>query len=211
LQRRLRHHIKIGRYVQDIRYIAGADVSVARFAPTVYAGVVVLDYVTLEVVERKGVVSHTDFPYIPGLLSFREAPALLQAFSQLDITPDVLVFDGQGIAHPRGLGIASHMGLLLDAPSIGCAKSRLTGRYQDPPPERGARTPLYGTDNTPLGAVLRTKERTKPVFVSVGHKMELTQALAVLLHCARGYRIPEPTRLADQYVGAMRRTHVTHG
>jgi deoxyribonuclease V len=207
IQQGLRRQIKIGRYVQDIRYIAGADVSVARFASTVYAGVVVLDYATLEVVERRGVVSSTDFPYIPGLLSFREAPALLQAFAQLQTTPDVLVFDGQGIAHPRGLGIASHMGLLLDAPSIGCAKSRLTGRYQEPPPEPGAHTPLYGARGTPLGAVLRTKARTKPIFVSVGHKLELAQALDILLHCCRGYRLPEPTRLADQYVGAMRRAH----
>jgi deoxyribonuclease V len=207
IQQGLRHQIQIGRYVRHIRYIAGADVSVARFAPTVYAGVVVLDYVTLAVVERRSVVSSTGFPYIPGLLSFREAPALLQAFAQLQTTPDVLVFDGQGIAHPRGLGIASHMGLLLDAPSIGCAKSRLTGRYQEPPPEPGTHTPLYGAQGTPLGAVLRTRARTKPVFVSVGHKMELAQALSILLHCCHGYRLPEPTRLADQYVGAMRRAH----
>jgi deoxyribonuclease V len=167
--------------------------------------VVVLDYATLAVVERRSVVSSTDFPYIPGLLSFREAPALLQAFAQLETTPDVLVFDGQGIAHPRGLGIASHMGLLLDTPSIGCAKSRLTGRYQEPPPEQGAHTPLYGPRDTPLGAVLRTKAYTRPVFVSVGHQIALAQALDILLHCCCGYRIPEPTRLADQYVGAMRR------
>jgi deoxyribonuclease V len=205
IQQGLRRRIKIGRYIRDIRYIAGADVSVARFAPTVYAGVVVLDYATLAVVERRGVVGSTDFPYIPGLLSFREAPALLQAFAQLQTTPDVLVFDGQGIAHPRGLGIASHMGLLLEAPSIGCAKSRLIGRYQEPPLEQGGHTPLYGARGTPLGAVLRTKARTKPIFVSVGHKMELAQALDILLHCCCGYRIPEPTRLADQYVGAMRR------
>ena len=126
IQQRLRRHIQVGTYVRDIRYIAGADISVAHTTPTVYAGVVVLDYTTLTVVERKGLVSTTDFPYIPGLLSFREAPALLQVFAQLDITPDVVVFDGQGIAHPRGLGIASHMGLLLDVPAIGCAKSRLT-------------------------------------------------------------------------------------
>jgi deoxyribonuclease V len=207
IQQGLRRQIKIGRYVRDIRYIAGADVSVARFAPTVYAGVVVLDYATLAVVERRGVISSTDFPYIPGLLSYREAPALLQAFAQLQTIPEVLVFDGQGIAHPRGLGIASHMGLLLDTASIGCAKSRLTGRYKGPPPEQGAHTPLYGTRGTSLGAVLRTKAHTKPVFVSVGHKMELTQALDILLHCCCGYRIPEPTRLADQYVGAMRRAH----
>jgi deoxyribonuclease V len=207
IQQRLRHHVKVGVYVHDIRYIAGADISVARFAPTVYAGVVVLDYANLEVVECQGVIAQTDFPYIPGLLSFREAPALLQAFAQVQTVPDVIVCDGQGIAHPRGLGIASHLGLLLDVPTIGCAKSRLIGRYQEPAPRRGAHTPLYKADGTTVGAVLRTKDATKPVFVSVGHKMDLGQALAILLHCGRGYRIPEPTRLADQYVGAMRRAH----
>jgi len=205
IQQRLRHQIKIGRYVQHLRYIAGADVSAERFTPTVYAGVIVLDYTSLEIVERQGVVSSTTFPYMPGLLSFREAPALLQAFAQLETTPDVIVFDGQGLAHPRGLGIASHIGLLLDTPAIGCAKSRLFGQYEEPPTERGAYTPLYGIGGTQIGAVLRTKERTKPVFVSVGHKMELDQAITILLHCSRGYRIPEPTRLADHYVGAMRR------
>jgi deoxyribonuclease V len=207
IQQQLRSHLKIGRYVQDIRYIAGADISVSRFAPTVYAGVVVLDYATLEVVERQGVISSTNFPYVPGLLSFREAPALLQAFAQVETVPDVIVFDGQGIAHPRGFGIASHMGLLLDTSSIGCAKSRLIGDYQEPLPERGAQAPLYGAHGTPIGAVLRTKTRTRPVFISVGHKMALTQALDILLHCHAGYRIPEPTRLADQFVGAMRRAH----
>jgi deoxyribonuclease V len=206
IQHRLRRHIQVGTYVRDIRYIAGADMALAPATSTIYAGVVVLDYVTLAVVERKSIVSTTDFPYIPGLLSFREAPALLQVFAQLDTTPDVIVLDGQGIAHPRGLGIASHLGVLLDVPAIGCAKSRLTGRYEEPPPTRGAHTPLYGAHGQVLGAVLRTKDRTKPVFVSVGHKMELPQALDILLHCHRGYRIPEPTRLADQYVGAIRRT-----
>jgi deoxyribonuclease V len=210
IQHRLRHQVKIGSYVQQVRYIAGADVSTDRSAPTVYAGVVVLDYTSLDVVERQGVISRTEFPYIPGLLSFREAPALLQAIAQLELTPDVMVFDGQGIAHPRGLGIASHMGLLLDIPTIGCAKSRLIGQYQEPPPERGAYTPLYSTGGTQIGAVLRTKDRTKPVFVSVGHRMELHQAINILLHCDRGYRIPEPTRLADHYVGAMRRARAAN-
>lgn len=211
IQERLRHRIEIGRYTQDIRYIAGADVSVARQAPTVYAGVIVLDYQTLEVVERQGITSRTEFPYVPGLLSFREAPALLQAFRRLQTRPDVVVFDGQGIAHPRGLGIASHLGLLLDVPSIGCAKSRLFGSYAAPPPERGASTLLRGAQNHTIGAVLRTKTNTRPVFVSVGHKMELSQALTLLLHCDRGYRIPEPTRLADHYVGALRRQHASRG
>jgi deoxyribonuclease V len=205
IQQRLRRHIEVSTYVHEMRYIAGADIAVTPATSTIYAGVVVLDYVTLAVVERKSIVSTTGFPYIPGLLSFREAPALLQVFAQLDTTPDVVVLDGQGIAHPRGLGIASHMGLLLDVPAIGCAKSRLTGRYEEPLPSRGAHTPLYGSKGEVLGAVLRTKDHTKPVFVSVGHKMELSQALDILLHCHRGYRIPEPTRLADQYVGAIRR------
>jgi deoxyribonuclease V len=205
IQQHLRQEVKIGIYVKGIRYIAGADVSVARSAPTVYAGVVVLDYDSLEVVERQGVVTRTNFPYIPGLLSFREAPALLQVFAQLNCTPDVVVFDGQGLAHPRRFGIACHLGVLLDVPAIGCAKSRLIGRYQAPPPMRGSQTPLIADDDTTLGAVLRTKDATKPVFVSVGHKMTLPQAVDILLHCGRGYRIPEPTRLADQYVGAMRR------
>ena len=209
IQRRLRHQITTDYSVQQMRYIAGADIATDRLGPTVYAGVVVLDYASLAVVERKGVVSRAEFPYIPGLLSFREAPPLLQAVAQLDVTPDVMIFDGQGIAHPRGLGIASHMGLLLDIAAIGCAKSRLLGRYQEPPPERGAYTPLYGAGGTQIGAVLRTKDRTRPVFVSVGHKMTLCQAIAILLHCDRGYRIPEPTRLADQYVGAMRRAGTT--
>lgn len=207
IQQELRHQVNIGHYVEQIRYIAGADISTERFGPTVYAGVVVLEYASLDVVERQHVVSRADFPYIPGLLSFREAPALLQVLGQLTLVPDVMVFDGQGIAHPRGLGIASHMGLLLDIPTIGCAKSWLTGRYQEPPPERGAHSPLHGPGGQTIGAVLRTKNHTKPVFVSVGHKMELSQAMAILLHCDRGYRIPEPTRLADQYVGALRRQH----
>jgi deoxyribonuclease V len=205
IQQRLRHRLEIGCFVHNIRYIAGADVSTARFAPTVYAGVVILEYDTLCVVERQGVVSRTDFPYIPGLLSFREAPALLQAFARLHIMSDVIVFDGQGLAHPRRLGIACHMGLLLDTPSIGCAKSRLCGSYREPSPRRGARAPLHDADGTLSGAVLRTKDHTKPVFVSVGHKIDLEQALDILLHCHRGCCIPEPTRLADQYVGAMRR------
>lgn len=211
IQRRLRRQVQVGTYVHAIRYIAGADIAVSPTTSAVYAGVVVLDYTTLAVVERQGVVTTTDFPYIPGLLSFREAPALLQACAQLNMTPDVVVFDGQGIAHPRGLGIASHLGLLLDVPAIGCAKSRLTGRYEEPPPARGAHTPLYGVHGEIIGAVLRTKDRTRPVFVSVGHKVTLSQALEILLHCYGGYRIPEPTRLADQYVGALRRTHEQRG
>ncbi|GIX47130.1 MAG: endonuclease V [Candidatus Tectimicrobiota bacterium] len=207
LQRRLRHRVRIGRYVQDIRYVAGADVAAARTSPALYAGVVVLDYTSLAVVERRGVCCEATFPYIPGLLSFREAPALLQALAQLTCPPDILIVDGQGIAHPRGLGLASHLGVWLDAPTIGCAKSRLMGRYVEPADVAGATSPLYGPRGEVLGAVVRTKAHVKPVFVSVGHKVDLEQAVAVVLHCCRGYRLPEPTRLADHYVGALRRAH----
>src|SRR5262249_21216655 len=133
IQQRLRHAIQIGTYAQDIRYIAGADIALVPTTTTVYAGVVVLDYTTLAVVERRGIRTTTDFPYIPGLFSFREPPALLRFFPHLEITQEAVVFDGKAFAHPRGLGFASHRVLLLDAPAIGCAKSRLTGRYEEPP------------------------------------------------------------------------------
>lgn len=144
------------------------------------------------------------FPYIPGLLTFREAPAIIAALRNLKHSPDILLCDGQGIAHPRRLGIACHLGLLVDMPAIGCAKSRLIGHYQEPALEKGARTPLL-IGQEQVGSVVRTRENVKPVFVSIGHKIDLPTAEQIVLTCATRYRLPEPTRLADQLVAAAKR------
>ena len=143
------------------------------------------------------------FPYIPGLLSFREAPILLRAFRKLKNNPDIVLFDGQGIAHPRRFGLASHMGLVLDKPSIGCAKSRLVGEYSSVENTAGAYSKLiYG--NKVVGVVLRTKKNTKPIFVSPGHKINLSLAIRITLKTCCGYRIPEPTRQAHLLVNKLR-------
>jgi deoxyribonuclease V len=150
------------------------------------------------------------FPYIPGLLSFREAPVCLAAVEKLQTQPDVFIIDGQGIAHPRRLGLATHLGLFLDKPTIGCAKSRLTGTFQEPPLEKGAYSLLKdemrkkSTEPEVIGAVVRTRTNVKPVFVSVGHKCLLEDAIRVVLDCAVRYRLPEPTRLAHQAVSKIK-------
>jgi deoxyribonuclease V len=186
----------------DIRHVAGADNGYARrgASTTAYACVVVLTYPALELVETRSASCPVTFPYVPGLLSFREGPAVLAAFRQLDIIPDVVLFDAQGIAHPRRFGAASHLGLLLDLPSVGCAKSRLVGRYAEPGPDFGDQAPLYDGDEV-IGAVVRTRAGKAPLFVSQGHKVSLETAVALALACSRGKSImPEPTRLADKLV-----------
>src|SRR5262249_3199279 len=152
------------------------------------------------VIEAQYAVRETRFPYVPGLLSFREAPALIDAFARVQNQPDVVLFDGQGIAHPRGLGIASHLGLFLEVPTVGCAKSLLYGHYQDPGPKAGALSPLKSRTGDVVGQVVRTKDKVKPLFISAGHRIDLGSAVRVALEMCRGYRLPEPTRLAHQYV-----------
>ena len=189
--------------VSQIQTVAGADISFNKFSETIFAGIVVLKFPSLEIIETSGVVSKTQFPYIPGLLSFREIPALLEAWEKLKITPDVLVCDGQGIAHPRRLGIAAHAGLLMEQPTIGCAKSVLVGKFDEPEKERGHWTPMMH-QNEIIGAALRTKNKVQPVYVSRGHLMDLPSAIEVLLRCDTGYRIPEPTRRAHLFVNELR-------
>ncbi|MCK9230134.1 MAG: deoxyribonuclease V [Syntrophales bacterium] len=186
-----------------ISLVAGADVSYSRGDNVMYAAVVVLDFASMETVEESCRAVTVDFPYIPGLLSFREGPALLAAFGDLRTEPEVVLFDGQGIAHPRGLGLASHMGLLLDLPSIGCAKSRLCGEYDDVGCDRGDSSPLEHRGKR-VGAVLRTKNRVKPLYISPGHNISLESALEIVLSCCRGYRLPEPTRQAHLAVNRLR-------
>ena len=184
--------------------IAAADVSFDRFGVELYAAVVVVRGPAWDVVERVGVAAPAAFPYVPGLLSFREAPALIEAFRRVETVPDVVLCDGQGIAHPRRLGIASHLGLWLGLPTVGCAKSRLFGKYEEAGPRRGDRSPLLDRDEV-IGAVLRTRDRIKPLFVSPGHRCDLESAVALVLGTTGKYRLPAPTRLAHDYVNAVRR------
>lgn len=180
--------------LDTIKTIAGVD---ASYKDQGFAVIVVMTFPALEVIEQATASHESVFPYVPGLLSFREAPIVLDAFARLRVKPDLLMCDGQGIAHPRRLGLASHLGVYLDIPSIGCAKSRLTGSYEEPGPHMGDRSPLMARDET-IGMVVRTKPRTRPLFVSIGHKVDLSTAVDVVLACLRGYRLPEPTRQADK-------------
>jgi len=206
LQKQLRERVRIAPLEKKIETVAGADISFNKFEPTVYAGLVVLRLPTLEVVEEVGVVSETHFPYVPGLLSFRETPSVLEAWAKLKSEPDAVMFDGQGIAHPRRVGIASHVGLLLERPTFGCAKSVLVGKYEEPAAARGSWTPLVDPKNgETVGAALRTKDKVQPIFVSPGHLIDLEGAIKLTLACDGGYRQPEPTRRAHLLVNALRR------
>jgi deoxyribonuclease V len=180
-----------------IRTIAGID---ASYRDKAYAAVVVLSLPDLAVVDQVVAERETSFPYIPGLLAFREAPAVLNAMEKLAICPDLLMFDGQGVAHPRRVGIAAHLGVYLGIPSIGCAKSRLTGSYHEPGAGAGAASPLMA-GHEQIGVVLRSKPRTNPLFISTGHLIDLPTATSFVLQTLRGYRLPEPTRLADRLAG----------
>jgi deoxyribonuclease V len=181
-----------------VRTIAGID---ASYRDKACAAVVVLSLPDLAVVEQVVAERETRFPYVPGLLAFREAPAVLDAMEKLTARPDLLMFDGQGVAHPRRLGIAAHLGVYLGMPSIGCAKSRLTGSYYEPGPAVGATSPLMA-GREQIGVVLRSKPRANPLFISTGHLIALPTATSFVLQTLRGYRLPEPTRLADRLAGA---------
>lgn len=188
----------------QIKTIAGADLAILTEQKRLVCGIIIFSYPELEEIEYVWEVVDENFPYIPGLLSFREGPAILETFKKIKNKPDIIMIDGQGIAHPRGFGIASHVGVLLDIPSIGVAKKRLYGKYSEPSDIQGSYKPLSSSSDT-IGAVLRTKNKVKPVFVSVGNKIDLKTAVKVTFNCSRGYRIPEPTRLADIYVSKLKR------
>ncbi|HEY9527522.1 MAG TPA: deoxyribonuclease V [Anaerolineales bacterium] len=179
--------------------LGGVDVSIK--GEFTRAAIVVLRYPELTPVEAAVEDAPLVFPYIPGLLAFREGPAVLAAWSMLKNKPDLLMFDGQGIAHPRGVGIASHMGLWLERPTIGVAKSRLYGRHAEVGPKRGDRADLLDKNGGVIGAVLRTREKTNPLYVSPGHLMDVTHAVEFVLACCTGYRLPEPTRWAHKVAG----------
>ena len=195
VQRRLASQVDTRPIEAEPRFVAGLDISGVAPDGLATAAAVVLTYPDLQTVERRVQRAEVPFPYVPGLLSFRETPVLAPLLESLTVRPEVLLVDGQGVAHPRRFGIACHLGLLFDVPAIGCAKSRLTGRFREPGRARGAHTDLKDGEEV-IGAALRTRDGTRPIFVSVGHKVDLASALSIALACAPKYRIPEPTRQA---------------
>lgn len=208
LQRRLAGRVQCGPALDDVDLVAGADISYSRSSKVIYAGVVVIRLGDLAVVERRGLVGEATFPYVPGLLSFREAPPLLELFAKLQTEPDAVMIDGQGYAHPRRFGVASHLGVWLNRPTVGCAKSLLVGEYRQPAARIGSRTTLRDRGEV-IGAVLRTKTGVRPLFISVGHKIDLPSAVRLVRRACRGYRLPEPTRQAHLFVNALRRGEAT--
>jgi deoxyribonuclease V len=203
VQQRLRSLVRIEPLTSEVRTIAGADVSFNKYSETIYTGIVVLSLPDLQIIESAGVRGIAKFPYVPGLLSFRETPSLLEAWDLLKIKPDVLMLDGQGIAHPRRFGIACHVGVLLDIPTLGCAKSILVGRYNELGLEAGSQTPLIDRGEQ-IGIVLRTKDKVAPVYVSAGHLIDLPSAVNLVRKSTWKYRQPEPTRQAHLLVNKMR-------
>lgn len=203
-QDRLRERVRLEPPARAPRSIAGADIALDRRSGRGFAAVVHLSLPDLNELERVCVSGPLTFPYVPGLLSFREGPLLVQALEQLTGPPDLLMFDGQGLAHPRRFGLACHVSVLLDLPGLGVAKSRLVGTHDEPGEERGAWTPLCHRGET-IGAVVRTRDRVKPVFVSAGHRIDLETAIRMTLACGDGLRVPKPTRLADRLAGEFKR------
>jgi len=189
-------------FTQEIKYIAGVDVAYNEEQQKMVGAIVVLDAQTLEVKEEAYHIMDITFPYVPGLFSFREIPSLLVAYHKLSQKPDLIICDGHGIAHPKGVGMASHLGVNLDIPTIGCAKKKLVGNFQEVGEERGCFTPLM-FDDKEIGRVLRTRTKVKPVFVSIGHKISIDTACKWVLKMASEYRLPETTRKADTIVNTI--------
>jgi deoxyribonuclease V len=204
LQHELRERVRDAPCVaiDQIHTVAGFDASYKDIAR---AAVVVFSFPDLQVLDQAVGECASLFPYVPGLLSFREGPAVVEAMAKVRVEPDLLLFDGQGIAHPRRFGLAAHLGVYLDRPSIGCAKSRLVGRYSEPGPNPGDSSQLTDHGET-IGVVLRTKRRSNPLFISTGYRIDLPTAVKVVEMCLRGYRLPEPTRAAHNLAEAAKST-----
>ncbi len=197
IQKELAAQIDVGDGIGTPSLIAGVDVSGANEERIAKAAIVMLDYPDLNVIDTVTIEAEVNFPYVPGLLSFREMPLLIKVLEKLDAVPDLVLVDGQGIAHPRRLGLASHLGLFLDIPTIGCAKSRLIGTHGELSDKAKTWTELFD-GNEVIGAAVRTKIKTNPLYISVGHKISLPKAIYWTLQCCKKHRLPEPTRLAHQ-------------
>ena len=210
-QTALRGRVSLADEFGAVQTIAGVDLSFSTDGETGFATVVVLSYPDCRVLEARYAAAPVRMPYVPGLLSFRESPLALEAFAQLETAPDMIFVDGQGQAHPRGFGIACHLGVLLDVPSVGVAKSFLYGQYDRAAAlEPGRFTPLLDkAGTTVIGSVVQTKPRTNPLFISPGHKISVASATKLVLDCVRGYRLPEPTRQAHLKITAYRKDRDT--
>lgn len=206
-QQRLLAMLKEQPLSKPAKFVGGADVSSSMFSKTGFGGIVVLDLEDkMKPADSAVVKREIDFPYIPGLLGFREIPVLAAAFGHLKIKPDVIIVDAQGIAHPRGFGAAAHLGVVLGVPTIGCAKSRLCGEHEEPGLQKGSSSPLT-LDGKEIGRVLRTKTDVKPLFISRGHLVTLQDCVDVVMRSLAKYRLPEPIRQAHQLVNEFRRNN----
>ncbi len=199
-QLRLRDAVSVRDGLGEINVVAGADVSIRRGAKEGRCGVVVLSYPDMKVLEAHVHTAEIAFPYVPGLLAFREVPILLETWRLLSTTPDLIFLDGHGYAHPRRCGFACFAGLALGIPAVGLAKSNLVGNYADPGNEEGSTSPILADNGDLLGCVVRTKTGVNPIYVSPGHRVSFDTSVRLALACAKGYRIPEPTRLAHTLV-----------
>ncbi len=202
-QQELRKSIQIRPLDKPIHTIGGTDISFNKYEETVYAGIVIFSYPDMKPIGQSTAISRTSFPYISGLLAFREVPALLDAWNKLETKPDLMVLDGQGIAHERRMGIATHFGLETGVPAIGCAKSRLAGKYTEPANEPLAQSQLTDRGEF-VGIALRSKRNCKPLFISPGNLVSIEQSVQIIINCIGKYRIPEPTRQAHLLVNQIR-------
>lgn len=206
LQRDLAKQIRLDDELPEIKRVAGVDIAYGKNSEELIAGVVVLDAHSLQVLERAHFIGTAVFPYVPGLFSFRELPPLLKALAELQVLPDLIVCDGHGQAHPRRLGLASHLGILLDLPTIGCGKTPLLKPTAEPGPERASQSPIWlGSEQ--VGVALRTQPQIRPVYVSAGHRISLKTAIEWILRLSPDFRQPETTRQANSYVNQLREAY----
>jgi deoxyribonuclease V len=210
LQNKLRENISLDKLESDPELVAGADISFDYGSDVMHAAVIVLELPELKPVSRSLASDETPFPYIPGLLAFREMPVLLKAWNQLQIKPDVLILDGHGLAHPRRMGIATHFGIEIDHPTIGCAKNILTGTYGKLNTEKGATADLLD-DGKKVGFALRSRTNVNPIFVSPGHKLSFDDAYSIVMQVVTKYKLPRTTRLAHRWANKLRKGKAGEG
>ncbi|MBD3581028.1 deoxyribonuclease V [Flavobacterium selenitireducens] len=210
IQKELKSKINLEPLESPVTLVAGADVSFNKFSTTVYAGIVVMDFPEMKLRQVALAKYETTFPYVSGYLAFREMPALEKAWTMLSLRPDVLILDGQGITHPRSVGIATHFGILEDQPTIGCAKSMLSGKFDELGLEKFSTSPIVIKEKL-SGYALRTKNAVKPIYISPGHRVSVAQSLEIVTQCVGKYRIPEPTRIAHEQVNLFRTGQLGEG